>query len=439
MPEDRVLSRPFDEMMDAAQSWAIEERMDWLVKLKAESRKRYEKFGWPHAKTESWKYTNLNILARQPFSWTVNSSGQVPMKRTTPIDGPRLVLVNGRLRFDESNVSELGPGINLRRLTELTEQDQKQLSSVLEEKTCADGLPLAALSTVTMSDALILDIADGHIMEKPIHLISVGVGTDVGFASHVLIRVGVESAVNIIESHVGDDKFQYFSNNVTQVSLSRGARVGHYKIQNESKCSFHIGLTVADLSEYSKYDNFTFSIGARLARNEIRGFINEPNAEYRINGAYIGSEKQHLDNTTFIQHDAPNTKSREIYKGILFDEAHGVFQGKILVKADAQGTDGFQMNRAMLLSEKAEINTKPELEIYADDVRCSHGATVGELDEEQLFYLQSRGLGPAEARSLLVAAYINDVINEIQEPDVCRAFKDMAADWLDDNIIRNGK
>lgn len=442
MPDDLARPLPFDGLIGQAASLASRRGADWLVGLNARARRRYELSGWPHAKTESWKYTNLNALAAAEFVLARDGEAKVPAGRVLPVDAPRVVLVNGLLRPDLSELDRLGAGLTVARLSEMPHMEQGAVEDILRETSSTDGLPLAALNTALIADALVLEIADGVVSEQPVHVISIGAGGNAAFAPRLMIRAGKYSVADVIESHVGADGLDgaaYFSNAVTQVSLGRGARLGHYKVQNEAPGAFHVALTTAVVADGAVYDNFVLSIGGRLARNEIRGRIAGGNVEYRVNGAYMGAGSQHIDNTTFIEHAAAGSRSREVYKGVLAGSARGVFQGKILVRPDAQQTDGYQMNRAMLLSDKAEIDSKPELEIYADDVRCSHGATVGELEEEQLFYLQARGIDREAARRLLVAAYIDDAIDEIHSEVARGAMKQLAAGWLSNTLTESGK
>ena len=195
-------------------------------------------------------------------------------------------------------------------------------------------------------------------------------------------------------------------------------------------------MTHVTCGEKVIYDNFALSCGAKLARNEIRGKLDGSEILYAVNGVYMAAANQHHDNTTFIEHAKPNSQSREIYKGVLDENGRGVFQGKILVQRPAQKTDGYQMNRALLLSRKAEIDSKPELEIYADDVKCSHGATVGELDDNQLFYLKARGIAEHDARNMLIEAYLRDALEEIRMESVAEAFGAKITDWLAERAKR---
>ena len=438
MPDGLSKPLPFDDLIGAARSRASDAHCDWLTDLNTRARARFTKAGWPHARTESWKYTNLNALAAAEFSLAATVEAEVPESRVLTADAPRVVLVNGILNAALSNLDRLPAGVTLTRSTDAGAADRRGLSGVLEEESSTDGLPLAALNAATLADAVLLDIADDAAPETPVHIISIGATENAAFAPRLVIRAGRGSYADVIESHVGSGAEVYFSNVVIQVSVAEGARLGHYRVQNEAGGAFHIALTAVEVAEGAVYDNFVLSLGGRLARNEIRGTIDGARVEYRINGAYMASGSQHLDNTTFIDHAAAGSRSREVYKGVLAGSSRGVFQGKILVRPDAQQTDGYQMNRAMLMSGKAEIDSKPELEIYADDVRCSHGATVGELEEDHLFYFQARGVDRDTARRLLVAAYIDDAINEIQSEPVREAMKQLATDWLAANLSGDG-
>jgi Fe-S cluster assembly protein SufD len=438
MPDGLAKPLPFEDLISAAKSRAGEAGTHWLVELNARARTRYAKAGWPHARTESWKYTNLNALAAADFSLAGPSDAAIPEDRVLASDAPRVVLVNGVVNAGLSNLDRLPEGISVTRVGDADSSDQATLRMLLEEETSTDGLPLAALNAATLSDVLLLDIAEEASPETPVHVISIGASENVAFAPRLIIRAGDGSFADVIESHVGSGAEVYFSNIVTQVTVGKRARLGHYRVQNEASGAFHIALTTAEVAEDAVYDNFVLSLGARLARNEIRGTVNGARVEYRVNGAYLAAGSQHLDNTTLIDHAAAGSRSREVYKGVLAGSSRGVFQGKILVRPDAQQTDGYQMNRAMLMSDKAEIDSKPELEIYADDVRCSHGATVGELEEDHLFYLQARGVDRDTARRLLVAAYIDDAINEIHAEPMRDAMKVLANEWLANRLCGDG-
>ncbi len=428
MPDDLAPFPPFWESIATAAARPGDP--PWLAGLRARARARYAAAGWPHARTESWKYTSLNALAAEAFAPAPGRDAPAAA-RAPEVDGPRLVLANGVFRPDLSDPGGPGAGVAAMALDDAPEEVRAGLAAAVEETDSTDGLPLAALSTAALAGGIFLDIAPGAAPGAPIHIVSAADGEGAALAPRIVVRAGRDSAADVVESHVGPAGGRYFANAVTQVSVGRGARLGHAKAQNEGARAFHIALTLVEAAERAEYDNFALAVGARLARNEIRVRVAGTGAECRIDGAYLGAGGRHLDNTVFIDHAAPGCRSRQAYKGVLADRARGVFQGKSLVRREAQRTDAHQMNRALLLSDKAEIDSKPELEIYADDVRCGHGATVGELEADQLFYLRARGLSRAAARRMLVAGYVDDAIGAIRCARTRGAFARLAAGWLD--------
>ena len=407
---------------------------DWHHELCKRGFQNYVDVGWPGAKNESWKYTNLNKLGSHSFSIAKDYSAAIPEDMIIPLDCPRLVLVNGVFNSELSDQKLLPEGIALTPLANLSDHQKTFFDDLRLGKEIKYALPLASLNTAMFSDALVLELAEGTELSSPIHIISIGSGSQITFAPRIVVNVGKGAKLDVIESHVGASSGMYFSNSVVQFNLQDGAKVGHYKLQNESNESFHISLTKVLIKERAIYDNFTISLGGILSRNEIQAHITGSGAECCVNGTYLGAGSQHIDNTTLIEHIAEGSCSREVFKGVLGDTARGVFQGKILVHPDAQKTDGYQMNRAMLLSDQAEINSKPELEIYADDVRCSHGATVGELEEEHIFYLCARGIGRERARRMLIGAYISDAIDEIKNTGIRSSIQGVAENWLKHNL-----
>ena len=246
-----------------------------------------------------------------------------------------------------------------------------------------------------------------------------------------LVVAGEGSRGIVIESHVGtDNAARYWSNPVCEISVGKNANLKHLKVQAESLAATHIAYSTVTIEGGASYENFVMTVGAALSRNEIQVALVGEEARCRLNGAYMIRGSQHADTTTFIDHAKPHCDSDEVYKGVLDDSAHGVFQGKILVARDAQQTNGNQMNRAVLLSDKAEMSTKPELEIYADDVKCSHGATAGELDDESLFYMRARGIPADQARQLLIRAFIGELLDDIEPAAVREHLEKLAEGWL---------
>jgi len=422
----------FNDFIESASGESAYENLsEWLSEIKENGRDEFYKLGWPSPKLESWRYTNLNKLAKTQFNLPQTTElDELPCQNIIPIDAPRIVLVNGKLKRELSDLSEIGEGILINSFQDMRDEQRALFSFDNHAILPKEGLPVKALNDAILSDALFIEIRAGWQSDVPLHIVSIGYGDHVGFSSKIFVSAGENSQVNLLETHAGDSGSTYFSSCVSNIDIKAGARLGHYKFQNDTNTSTHLALAQTSIEADAVYDNFVLSVGGILSRNEVRSFIAAPGVECCVNGAYLGTSNQHIDNTTFIEHAAQGSKSREVFKGVLADHAKGVFQGKIFVHPEAQKTDGYQMNRALLLSNKAEIDSKPELEIYADDVRCSHGATVGELEEEHLFYLKARGIDAESARRLLVEGYLGEVIDEIQSQSIKEALSKVASDLL---------
>jgi Fe-S cluster assembly protein SufD len=254
------------------------------------------------------------------------------------------------------------------------------------------------------------------ILETPIHLVFVTTAAGEGTVSHPrnLVVAGVGSQATVVESYLGLEEELYFTNAVSEIAAGERAVLDHYKVQHESREAFHVANLQVHQEQASKFSTHYLGFGGALVRNEVRAALEGEGCECTINGLYMAGDRQHLDNHTVIDHAKPHCASHELYKGILDGKAHGVFNGKIFVRQDAQKTDAKQTNKTLLLSDDAVINTKPQLEIYADDVKCTHGATVGQLDADAIFYLRSRGIGREAARSLLTFAFANDIISRVK-------------------------
>jgi Fe-S cluster assembly protein SufD len=383
---------------------------------------RYADLGWPNARTEAWKFTDLGLLARVPFQLPANDPVGEIDPDALPIaqlgeDACRVVIVNGQVTSDLS-VAKGVPGLIIEEVAAVADLPESG--------------PFVALNTSLAAKTLRIQLARVKDKRPLVHLVFVSAPTAGPTVSHARVRIEIEAGAEatIIESHVGLGGLESLSNTVVEIEVGRDAILRHYKTQNESGDGFHIALADVAIGANATYENMALQIGARLARNEIRTRLDGAHGECRLFGAYLADGDRHVDNTTFVDHAVPDCSSREVYKGVLADSSRGVFQGKILVRKDAQRTDGHQMNRGLLLSRKAEVNAKPELEIYADDVKCSHGATIGELEDDQLFYLQARGINRAAARRMLVGAYVDEVIDEMSDAEGREAFRTMAADWM---------
>jgi Fe-S cluster assembly protein SufD len=314
-------------------------------------------------------------------------------------------------------------------LAELVARDDPVLRAELGRHASYSTQPFVALNTAFMGDGAVLIVPPGCRLNPPIYLIYVSSGGAGHLMSHprTLIFLGAGSEAKIVESYVGLDGGTYFCNAVTELVAETDALVEHYRLQLEGPAAFHIGTLEADLKRGARLTAHAVTLSGSLVRNNVRVALNGEGAECVLNGLYLAGEKQHVDNFTEIDHLKPHATSFELYKGILDGAAHGVFNGKIVVHKNAQKSDARQVNKNLLLSESAAVNTKPQLEIYADDVKCSHGSTIGQMDADALFYLRSRGLGLGEARSLLSFAFAGDIIGRIRIDSLRRRLEDYLA------------
>ncbi len=373
--------------------------------------------GLPGPREEAWRYTNLRSLADQEFHEPLTEVADCAelLARVPDIDAPRLVFVDGRFRDDLSAVPPTagvrvgGPAFGL--LARPEHEKLVALNTMLAE----DGAEIGIAAGVDAGTLLLISLATDQngraVAFHPRHTISLGEG-----ARLTLVEIGLGEGV-------------YLHNPVTSVVVAKGASLTHLRIQNEGAAAFVLSTLYADVAERGTYDSFTLALGGRLTRAEIHARLGGPNAIVHLNAAQLLADGQHADFTTVVSHDAPNCASRQTVKTVLTGKSRGVFQGKIEVARAAQKTDGYQMNQALLLSDEAEMDSKPQLEIYADDVKCSHGATVGELDPEQMFYLRSRGLPEAEARSLLVRAFLAEALDPITHDQARAAMEAAIALW----------
>ena len=402
----------------------------WFNAMREDAHLRAHEYGWPTRRVEEWKYTNLRPLAALDLAPAPADlpGGPLPRFAIDTGDAYRLVFVNGRFRPELSALDGLPKGVSLGGFDAVIGAAPDWVEANLGKVAAAH--PFEAMNTAFMTDGCVLHLPAGAVLDKPIHLAFVSEATDQPIALHprILLVADAGARAAVIESHQGSG--QYFSNPLTEVRLAEGATITQCKLQAESTDAYHIALTEAALAENARYESVVLSLGAALSRNESRVRLEGSGGNCWLGGGYLMRGTQHVDNTTHVEHIASDCTSRQVFKGALDDSARGVFQGKIMVRRDAQKTDGHQLNRTILLSDRAEIDTKPELEIYADDVKCSHGATAGELDAEQMFYLRARGIGAARARSLLIEGFMAEIFENIADEKHRDAFQRLVADWL---------
>jgi Fe-S cluster assembly protein SufD len=373
------------------------------------------RMGLPTRRDEAWHYTNLRGALAARYAEPVEGGSSLPA--LPEIDGPRLVFVDGFFRADLSRLPE---GVATGRTADAA--PRAALARI-------DRDPMAALNAMLWRDGVTVVVPAGHDAGV-LTLVSVATGGgDVPAAFHprhtIDLAEGAALTLLDIAAGVGD----YLSNVVIEARVDAGATLRHVRLQQESRTAVSVATMYADIAESGTYDAFTLNLGARLARTEAHARLGGERAATHLNAAQLLGDGQHGDFTTVVSHDAPHCASRQTVKNVLSGKSRGVFQGKIEVARGAQKTDGYQMNQALLLSPEAEIDSKPQLEIYADDVKCSHGATVGELDVDQMFYLRSRGVPEAEARALLVRAFLADALEAVADLRVRAVLEAALEDW----------
>ena len=390
-----------------------------LGALRARGFARFEDVGFPTTKLESWRFTNVSPVAQRRFALPTPSAldlSSMSEYELQGVEGPRIVCVDGRYSPRLSSLGELPPGVELRSLADVVATDPQLVGNQLAKLASFDdpAASFTALNTGLLQDGLVVRVPDHTILDTPIQLLFISSGGD-DVMSHprTLVVAGKNSQVRLVESYVGLSDGAYLTNAVTEVFVGDNAVVDHYKLLRESNKAFHIASMHPWLGRSATFSSHAITLGGAIVRNEVMAELQGEGAECTLNGLYLANDERLVDNHTTIYHAQPHCDSHELYKGILDDHARAVFNGKIIVAIDAQKTDAKQTNKALLLSEEAQINTKPELEIFADDVKCTHGATIGQLDADALFYLRSRGLGPEQARDVLIHAFASDLLNRI--------------------------
>ncbi len=432
MPRDnRTIPLPYADRFAAVATTLPGHELPWLRDLRAQAIERVRQLGLPTIRNERWKYTNLSSLAAVAFEPAVSEASSVsPDQLPSAIGGCRVVFVNGLYRPDLS-AGPLPRGVTLTSLAELLREDPERARTLFgEHDAAADSL--GALNLAFAADGYVIVLAADAAIEAPVELLHLTTLGAAAAAYHTRSAIIAElgSSATVIETFRHDAATVYWSQPVTEVRVGPGATLRHYKDQNEGAKAFHTAATDVRVSENGRYENFVLTTGAALSCNEISVVLDGRGAACRLDSGYLARGRQHADNTTAIVHAKPQTTSAEVYKGVLDDQARAVFQGRIVVEKDAQKADGHQLNKTILLSDRAEIDSKPELEIFADDVKCSHGAAAGELDEDALFYLRARGIGQADARRMLVEAFVGETLEGISNIAVRAAFERRIGAWM---------
>ena len=410
-------------------------RHAWLRRLRDEAKERFVATGFPNVKNEDWKYTSVAGIEEREFDAAPCAGGLTSsdIAGFSPPDGAANLLVfeNGRYRADLSSRHPLPPGVHLGSLSEALSSGGDALVPFFS-RTPANAF--TDLNTMLMEDGAFLHIGKEVEVPEPIHLLFFTLGGERPVMAHPrnVIVAGEGSRVTVVERHAGRSDAGCLVNAVTDIAVGRGAAVAHYRLQEDGPDAYHVASLRARQGAGSRFAAHSVSIGARLSRCDVHAVLDGEGAECLLNGLYLGNGEQHVDHFTTIDHAKPGGSSREYYRGILDGRSRGVFRGRVIVRKDAQKTDARQANRNLLLSGEAEADSRPQLEIHADDVKCTHGATVGPLDEEKVFYLRSRGIDGSSARGLLACAFADDILRRFDLPDVRRYFKEKLFAWLPD-------
>jgi Fe-S cluster assembly protein SufD len=394
---------------------------EWLDGLRRSAIDRFALTGFPTSRDEEWRFTPIAPITKAAWRHSSGSAHKVSRVDLAPFmfghpEWTTLVFVDGAYSEALSSTTEQGHGVRVGSLSDVLKSDSSLLERHLARHAPIEASPFTALSTAFMADGSFVHVAPNVDMGHPVHLLFVATSKAAGAVTHPrnLLIVEAGARASVIESYVTlAEGASYWTNAVTEVVAGANSWIEHTRIQRESERAYHIGLTHVEQERDSHYRSFSLAMGGALARHNLTARLNGENVETLMYGLYLTRGHQVVDNHTAIHHDQPNCRSWEVYKGVLDGHSRAVFNGKVFVKPEAQKTDAKQTNRNLLLSDDAKVDTKPQLEIFADDVKCTHGATVGRLDDIALFYARSRGVPAAVAQLLLTYAFAAEVTSEV--------------------------
>ncbi|MCX7018954.1 MAG: Fe-S cluster assembly protein SufD [bacterium] len=413
--------------------------------LRRSALERFCALGFPSAKREEWRFTNVAPLANTPFHLARQAGaghlppGALDKAGVKGLGARRLVFLNGRYDTRLSSPGEMPAGVRIGSLMANLAHADPQAEGRLGESAPWHDHSFVALNTAFIGDGAFIHVPRGVVIEEPILLIFISIAAEHAVVSHPrnLIIAERESQVCVVESYYGPSGETYFTNAVTEIFAGEGARVGHYKLQREGDRAWHMATVGIRQERDSACEAHSAAFGAGFSRNDVTAVLGGAGCSAVLNGLTMISGSQFADNHTRIDHAQPRCESQELYKGIFDERARGVFNGRIIVRQDAQKTSAMQTNKNLLLTGTAMVNTNPQLEIFADDVKCSHGATVGRIDDEHIFYLRARGISFDEARSIMTYAFANDVIRRIKPAplrvlceQIVLAVQDVPADFI---------
>ncbi len=392
----------------------------WVSQTRKSAIAQFERLGFPTTRMEQWRFTSVAPIAERTFTLASDGAAGVAGKQVAPLSAPVgfAVCVNGRFASGLSQLSTLPKGVRITGLEAALTANPTLVEPYLAKLSLTETNAFTALNTAFLRDGIAVFIDRGVVLERPLELTFASVAQGNSSVSHprLLVVAGEGSQATLVERYVGTGSA--FTNAVGEIWLGPNAVIDHYKLQEEPEDSFHIASMFLHSARSGNFSSHSLTFGGGLVRNDVIATLAGEGIDCTLNGLYVGRGKQLIDNHTTIDHAMPHCGSHEVYKGILGEQSRAVFNGKIIVRPDAQKTDAKQTNKALLLSNEAVIDTKPELEIFANDVKCTHGAAIGQIDEAAMFYLRSRGLGASESRAMLVHAFAGDILNRVKIPPV---------------------
>jgi Fe-S cluster assembly protein SufD len=408
---------------------------EWLHDMRLRGLAAFKQLGFPGLRNERWRGTRVRPIAEKAFSpvsaYSPDGFDVEELRRRTfeDRDCRRIVLVDGHFAPDLSSVCQVPEGVILAGLKRAVTEMPQLVEPFLGKVVSSDEAPFVALNTAFVDDGAFVYLSDNVVVREPIHVVFVSTRTDSVTHPRMLVVAGDSAEATIVESYLGSGG-GYFTNVVSEFVCGENSNVVHCKLQQEAASAFHVATQQAVVGTNSRFATENVSIGGALVRNDINSVLDGEGIDCRVDGLYLANGRQHVDNHTFIRHAKPHCHSFELYKGILNGRARGVFNGKIYVDPDAQKTDAKQSNSCIMLSDTARVNTQPQLEIFADDVKCTHGATVGQLDEDAVFYLRSRGVPDVEARNILVYAFAAELLERISVDTIRNRLEAELFEWL---------
>ena len=416
----------------------------WLIGLREQAIGRLEETGFPSTRLEEWRYTNVAPLTRQHFELPTGDARSIDVAELEELAAPLFacsffVFENGTYRPELSTPLTLSGDLHVRSLAQLRREAPSSLEAHLGQQAELKGHAFAALNTAFMDDGAVVQIPAGEEIDQPLHLIFVSTEAPEPIVTHprVLVIAEENSRATLIQHYVSIGQRAHFTNSVSEVVVQPNASLDLVLLQREYDASHHISSLHVRQERDSRFSSHTISLGGRLVRNDLSVTLAAEGAETVLRGLFLGTGSGLVDNHTLVDHAVPHCTSRELYKGILGDRSRGVFRGRVIVRPDAQQTDALQSNANLLLSDSAEVDTKPQLEIYADDVKCSHGSSIGQIDADALFYLQSRGFAEPEARELLTQGFASEITQALPAPALGERAQELLRESLREMRIGN--